>query len=117
MRPVRGERRIEGVLFEVSESDVIRLAEVIEGPSYEFKEVKVRDAAGELKAAMIFVVKIKRRRSGLWTSAEYVRHIVASLRFHGVPEDYVQYDIATALQTNGHTEINAVEQIPLIKAL
>ena len=115
--PAKGRQHIWGVLLEISGNDLVKLAEVIEGPSYEPLEVRVEDASGKIKAATTFVVKRDRRRKGLWTSAEYVRHIVSGLRSHGVPEDHVQYVIATAIETNEHAEANAAEQIREIKTL
>ncbi len=47
-----------------------------------------------------FVVCPADRQDRLWTSADYVRHIVEGLRAHGVAEDYVWRVIRKAVETN-----------------
>src|SRR5213594_2487503 len=64
----RGNDRAWGVLYDVTPEDLKKLAEDIEGPSYEIKEIEVEDASGVVKPATTFVVKADRRREGLWTS-------------------------------------------------
>jgi hypothetical protein len=74
--------------------------EEIEGSRYEHKPIRVRTTAGEAVEATTFWVKPERRQDNLWTSAQYVGHIVMSLRSHGVPEEHVQRVIDIALETN-----------------
>ena len=116
-RPESGGRRIWGVLYKVSGRDLIRIAQDIEGASYEPKEIKVEDAAGDVKTATTFVVKADRRHDGLWTSAEYVGHIVNGLHDHDVPEEYIQHVIEVAIETNRRAGEKAQEQSDLIAAL
>lgn len=101
-------RHAWGVLYGVSADrihgknrlDGKRTLEEIEGPRYEPKSVRVRNEAGEEVEATTFLVKRHERRTGLWTSADYVGHIITGLRAHNVPEDYVQYVIDVAMATN-----------------
>jgi hypothetical protein len=101
-------RHAWGVLFEVPADRILRkdarggkkTIEQIEGPSYEPKPIRVRNEAGEEVEATTFLVKENVRRDGLWTSGKYVGHIVAGLRAHEVPDDYIQHVIDIALETN-----------------
>ena len=93
-----GGRRIWGVLYEMSDQDLARLAE-IEGASYEQRDIEV-EGQGETRTAVTFVVRPNRRRRDLWTSAEYVSHIVTGLRSHDVLEEYIEHVITTAIESS-----------------
>ena len=60
----------------------------------------MRNEAGEEVEATTFLVRETARRDNLWTSAEYVGHIVKGLRAREVPEEYIQYVIDVAVRTN-----------------
>jgi cation transport regulator ChaC len=96
-----------GVLYEIP-ADFIRgrrtdgqktLAQ-IEGEKYEERTIRVRDRDGTGSDAITFMVKQPEVRYGLWTSADYVGHIVQGLRDHDVPDEYIQHVITVAVQTN-----------------
>lgn len=117
-------RRAWGVLYEIP-VDLIRgrrtdgrktLAQ-IEGSRYEERSIRVRNAAGEEVEATTFLVKSAERRPGLWTSFDYVGHIVSGLRAHEVSEEYVLRVIDIAIRTNNHAIQDATEQIRLLKTL
>jgi hypothetical protein len=101
-------RHAWGVLFEIPSDrihgpvrpDGKKTMEAIEGRSYEETRIRIRSSAGVELEATTFTVKSAARKQGLWTSAEYVGHIVCGLRAHNVPEDYVQQVIDIALDTN-----------------
>ncbi len=112
--------RVWGVLFEMSDGDLVKLAEKIEGPSYRPIDIDVEDASGQVKTATTFVVRKNRRREGLWTSTEYVRFIVNGLRAHGVEEvdpAYIQHVIDVAVDTNRRAGEAAADQTRQIEAL
>jgi len=49
----------------------------IEAKRYEERSIRVRNAAGEeVGPTTTFVVRADERRAGLWTSFDYVQHIV-----------------------------------------
>jgi hypothetical protein len=60
----------------------------------------VRDQEDAVIEAITFVVRPRERHSGLWTSFEYVQHIVGGLKHHGVPEDWVAHVLEVAVRTN-----------------
>ena len=62
-------------------------------------------------------MKPDQRRHDLFTSADYVGHIVKGLRGHGVGEDYVQRVINIALETNRGTKDAPFEQAIKIDSL
>jgi cation transport regulator ChaC len=105
-----------GVLYRITEAGLIKLRK-IEGKLYEEKTISVRDEAGEEVEAVTFLVIPAERRHGLWTSADYVGHIIRGLRAHDVPEEYVQRVIDIATETNQHATARAGEQIRLIAEL
>jgi hypothetical protein len=55
---------------------------------------------GDDVEATTFLVKATERESGLWTSIDYLRHIVRGLRDHKIPEDYIARVIEIAIETN-----------------
>src|SRR5678815_4809964 len=94
-----------GVLYDIpsdrlrgTRTDGLRSLEQIEGPRYEEKTIRVRNSENEEIGAITFVVRTADR--GLWTSAQYVGHIVNGLRGHNAPEGYVQHVIDVAIETN-----------------
>ena len=91
-----GENRAWGVLYEVPDDMVDRLAQ-IEGPKYEKKFIQVT-YEGEPVTAVTFLVKNDKRVCDKATSVEYVKHIVTGLRTFGVPEEYVQHVIDIAIE-------------------
>ena len=109
-------RHAWGVLYETTEAGLARLS-AIEGKLYEEKTIHICDNAGAEVEAITFTVKPDAKRQGLWTSADYVRHIVCGLRAHDVPEEYVQRVIDIATETNQHATARAGEQIRQIAAL
>ena len=119
VEPERQGRRIWGVLYDVSDEGLKKLKDDIEGPSYEPKGIEVINEAGETQTAITFLVKPDARREGLWTSSDYVRHIVDGLRGHDVSEDYVWHVIGVALKTNQSAEDAeaARREMPAIRRL
>jgi cation transport regulator ChaC len=117
-------QRVWGVLYDIPvdrlrgrrTDDANTLAQ-IEGQRYEEKTVKVVMRENEELDAITFVVKPNERRSGLWTSAEYVGHIVNGLRAESAPEEYVQHVIDVAIETNQRASACSDEQVHLINAL
>ena len=101
-------RRVWGVLFEIPDEfvrgkreDGLKTLAQIEGPRYEERGVRVQRMGSErVERAVTFAVKPRERRDGLWTSVDYVGHIVNGLRTHRVPEDYVLHIIELAIATN-----------------
>jgi hypothetical protein len=99
LKPRKYERRAWGVLYKISRA-AFQTLKAVEGDSYRQQRIAVIDASGVTKLATTFRVRQTKRRSGLWTSAEYVRHIVCGLRAHNVSEEYVKHVIDIALDTN-----------------
>jgi cation transport regulator ChaC len=116
-----------GVLYEIPD-DFIRgrrtdgqktLAQ-IEGQKYEERTIRVCDRNGKESDAITFVAMEAEVTVGLWTSADYVGHIVRGLRAHEVPEDYVTHVIDVAVQVNtitGQHDAQALDHARLIKML
>lgn len=123
--PVAGSnRRSWGVLYEIPagliqgrRSDGRKTLAQIEGNRYEERPIRVRKADGEELDVMTFLVRPEEQRHGLWTSFDYVRHIVNGLRAHDVPEDYVQRVIDIAIQTNNRATQTATEYVRLMERL
>jgi len=117
-------RQAWGVLYEVTadrirgrRTDHAKTLAQIEGPHYEEKTIRVRNHESEEVEAITFLVRSSDRTSGLWTSAEYVVHIVKGLRAHDAPEEYVRHVIDTAIETNRRASADAEEQTRLIAEL
>ena len=118
-------RHARGVLYDVppdrirgrNRPDGKKTMEEIEGKLYEEKTIRIRDNAGAEVEATTFTVRPDARRQGLWTSADYVRHIVCGLRAHDVPDAYIQRVIDIATETNQRATARAGEQIRLIAQL
>ena len=116
--------RVWGVVYDIPvdrlrgrRTDEANTLAQIEGQRYEEKTVKVVMRENEELDAVTFVVKPNERRSGLWTSADYVGHIVKGLRAGGAPEEYVQHVIEVAIETNHCASACSDEQVDLIAAL
>jgi hypothetical protein len=84
--------------------------EQIEGQRYEAKQIAVRTLDGQEVRATTFLVKQQGEAGGLWTSREYVKHIVDGLRANDAPEEYVQHVIDVAIATNERATQKAEEQ-------
>jgi hypothetical protein len=69
-----------------------------EGKNYVRSAIKVAKTAGKELEAITYVVKS--RKSGLKTSAAYVRHIFDGLSEHGIPVGYCQYVRSQVLKNN-----------------
>lgn len=117
-------RRAWGVLFEIPSSliwgrrtDGRKTLAQIEGSRYEERLIRVRNADGKGVEVTTFLVKPYEQQSGLWTSFDYVQHIVNGLRTHEAPEEYVQRVIDIAIQTNTRATQTVAEQIRLIEGL
>jgi cation transport regulator ChaC len=117
-------RKAWGVLYEIPDelisgprTDRRKTLAQIEGQRYEEKPVRVRDAQGQARDAVMFVVKEAERRQGLATSAAYVSWIVYGLRDHGVPEEYLAHVVEVAAATNRRAVEDTSEQIRLIRTL
>jgi len=89
----------------------------IEGPRYEPTTITVRTADGQEVRATTFLVKKDAERDGLWTTKEYVGHIVAGLRQHGAPPDYVEHAITVAVEHNQRAQERADEEATSIATL
>jgi hypothetical protein len=116
--------RVWGVLYEIPtdlirgrRNDGCRTLEQIEGRRYGERQIRVRKSCGEEVDATTFLVKPQERQTGLWTRADYVRHIVTGLRTHEVREDYVEHVIDIAIRTNHQAVAGAAEQTRLIDQL
>lgn len=97
-----------GVLYEVPADrilgcrrpDGMRTLEEVEGWRYEPRSIQARmDGGGDVEATT-FLVKSTERKPGLWTSTDYLRHIVRGLRDHKIPEEYIARVIEIAVETN-----------------
>lgn len=114
-----------GVLYKIPEERIWtakargqKTLEAIEGANYAGTTIRVRsETLGEVDA-ITFLVK-KPNPDGLWTSADYVGHIVHGLRSHSVPEDYIQRVIDAAIQTNtrANDQPSAQRELHLIERL
>jgi hypothetical protein len=117
-------RRAWGVLCEIP-ADLIRGRRTddrktltqIEGNRYEERPILVRNTDDEEVEVTTFLVKPNEQRFGLWTSFDYIQHIVNGLRAHEIPEEYVQRVIDIAIQTNNRAAQTATEHIRLIERL
>jgi len=117
-------RHAWGVLYDVpadrirgrNRPDGKKTMEEIEGKLYGEKTIRIRDNAGVEQEAITFAAIPDATRQGLWTSADYVRHIVCGLRAHDVPEAYVQRVIDIAIETNHRATGRAEEQNRQIEA-
>lgn len=90
-----------GVLYRITDAGLQRLRK-IEGSRYIETRIRVCDKNGNEpeEDVVTFLVVNDARRQDLWTSHDYVNHIVSGLRAHGAPEQYVADVIATAIRTN-----------------
>jgi hypothetical protein len=77
----------------------------------------VRTADGQGIDATTFIVKKDAERTGLWTSKEYVGHIVTGLLRNGAPPDYVEHVITVAIENNERASERADEEARRITTL
>ena len=117
-------RHAWGALYDVPDdrlrgnrADGVKTLEQIEGPRYQERTIRVRDPENKEIEAVTFLVRPADRRSNLWTSVDYVRHIVKGLRLNDAPEEYVQHVIDVAIETNRQSATAAEEQTRLIVGL
>ncbi len=104
----RGDTQAWGVLFEIPEcfidgplrADDRKTLAQIEGSKYEKQRIWVI-ADGQTHSAVTFLARECARVSGRPTSSVYVSRIVKGLRDHGVPEEYVDHVLITALENLG----------------
>lgn len=94
-------RRIWGVLYEVPDHLVWgpvpagrKTFDQIEGSSYQRRTIGVRRPDGTPVDGDVFTYTVRKPASGLKTSLDYVTHILAGLREHDAPEDYLAYVLA-----------------------
>jgi hypothetical protein len=100
-------RHAWGVLYDIPDhrlndkgTDGKRTMAQIEGPRYAPQKIRVRTMDGQELDATTFLVKKDAEREDLWTSKEYVEHIVTGLRSHDAPPEYVEHVIAIAMAHN-----------------
>ena len=110
-------RHAWGVLYDIPNDRLTgrgpadtKTMEQIEGQRYEAKQITVRTLDGQEVRATTFLVKQQGEAGGLWTSREYVKHIVDGLRANDAPEEYVQHVIDVAIATNERATQKAEEQ-------
>ncbi len=80
-----------------------------EGKNYVRSAIKLANTAGKELKAITYVVKS--RKSGLKTSAAYVRHIFDGLSEHGIPVEYCQY-VRTQILKNNRALESVIPNIP-----
>jgi len=101
--------RVWGVLYEVPDNLIDRKTAKArgrksfdqiegEGTNYKRETIDVRCPDGQVVKALTYTVK--NPRTGLKTSKEYVGHIVAGLREHGVRQDYITQVKGIAVANN-----------------
>jgi cation transport regulator ChaC len=117
-------RHAWGVLYDISDDRLTGKGAVgrktmaqIEGPRYEPRTITVRTADGQGIDATTFIVKKDAERTGLWTSKEYVGHIVTGLLRNGAPPDYVEHVITIAIENNERASERADEEARRITTL
>lgn len=93
-------RKIWGILYEIPDYLISRMTsgerkslDAIEGEGHNYrkKPIAIRYPNGELVKSNVITYVAKKRRSGIQTSLEYVRHIFGGLREHNVPDNYIVY--------------------------
>jgi hypothetical protein len=117
-------RRVWGVLYEIpaelirgKRKDGTKTLAQIEGSRYEEGTVRVLTEEGREVEAVTFLVKADERCAGLWTSFDYVQHIVRGLRDHEIAEECVQRVIDVAIRTNSQAAQTAADQTRSIEKL
>lgn len=102
-------RQIWGVIYEVPDRLIRRESarprkslDAIEGEggNYRRVEIAVRWVDGGEVGRPVLTYLGRDRREGVRTSLEYVQHILAGLREHNIPGDYVQYVRERVLANN-----------------
>ena len=102
-------RRIWGALYEIPD-DLIsretsgsrRSLDAIEGQRYERRAITVRypDGTSVDEEIITYVVSENRRQHNVQTSIDYCRYIIAGLREHNVPDEYIEYAKARMITNN-----------------
>lgn len=102
-------RKIWGVVYEIPDylisretSGVRKSLDAIEGEGQNYRRIIIAlGSPNGLPFKNEFITYIGlRRRSGIYTSLEYARHIIRGLREHDVPDDYIEYVKAQILVNN-----------------
>jgi hypothetical protein len=93
-----GSRPVWGVLYDVPDylirretSGTRKSLDAIEGPSYERQPIVILRPNGSRLGTPVFTYRVRMPRQGLKTSLAYAAHILAGLREHGTPPDYLDY--------------------------
>jgi AIG2-like family len=82
----------------------------IEGLRYEARTISARTTDGQEFQATTFLVKRNSEAAGLWTSKEYVEHIVNGLRAADAPTEYIEHVITVAIEHNERAKERADEE-------
>lgn len=110
-------RQIWGVLYEIPDwlisretSDQRRSLDAIEGEgkNYLRREILLLRVSGERISALTYVAKT--RQDGLRTSIAYAEHIIAGLKEHNAPNEYIQYVLERIAANNSSliSELNSL---------
>lgn len=98
---------IWGVLYEIPDYLIERATagdrrslDAIEGSRYQRWPILVQKADGTPVKGEVITYTVRAPQPGLRTSLDYVSHIVAGLREHGAPDDYVAYVKERAIANN-----------------
>jgi AIG2 family protein len=102
-------RRIWGVLYEIPDHLINRETsgnrkslDAIEGRKYERRTIAVMypDGAPVDEEVITYVVLENEKRNDIQTSAKYCGYIIAGLREHNVPDEYIEYAKARMITNN-----------------
>lgn len=100
-------RVIWGVLYEVPDylidrdtSGARRSLDAIEGSQYQRQSIGVQNLDGTSVQAPVITYTVRSPQLGLRTSLAYVSYILAGLREHGAPAEYVAYVKNRAIANN-----------------
>lgn len=102
-------RRIWGVLYEIPDYLISRETsgnrkslDAIEGRRYERRTIAVRQTDGTPvdEESITYVVLENERQNDIQTSVDYCRYIIAGLREHNVPDEYIEYAKARMITNN-----------------
>jgi len=105
--PTEQGRSIYGVLYEVpdfllsrdtAEQRGRKSFDAIEG---EYVRTPVELIASDGSKVRAITYLVRERKAGLKTSLAYVRHILAGLQEHGMPEEYRRYVLSKIIANNG----------------
>ncbi len=79
-----------------------------EGKNYIRTKIELFKRDGSELSAITYIVKNK--KTGLKTSAAYVKHILDGLKEHGIPEEYFQYVCTKIIENNPELERTILER-------